>query len=184
MKVLYAVIHFGPDGSLGETEWILETRRDGRLKTLIVQGVLHTGAVHAADITLPGTSFVEKDATYTNMTGHVQAASRVISLPGHAVGDWQILSKLGVVFGANVTFTSSNAVRDAIAHAFEAVPGYAGLSKLGFSRPASARQWLEASNPSEWWKWDFMFQDLPPVKFGDDFGPLPRADVIPLKEVK
>ena len=28
------------------------------------------------------------------------------------------------------------------------------------------------------------FQDLPPIKFGEDFGPLPRADVIPLKEVK
>jgi hypothetical protein len=29
-----------------------------------------------------------------------------------------------------------------------------------------------------------MFQDLPPVKFGDDYGPLARADVIPLTEVK
>ena len=31
-------------------------------------------------------------------------------------------------------------------------------------RPTSARNWLQASNPSERWKWDFMFQDLPPVK--------------------
>jgi hypothetical protein len=29
-----------------------------------------------------------------------------------------------------------------------------------------------------------MFQDLPPVKFGEDFGPLPRAEIIPLKEIK
>jgi hypothetical protein len=55
---------------------------------------------------------------------------------------------------------------------------------MTFSRPVSARHWLQASNPSERWKWDFMFQDLPPIKFGDDFGPMPRADVIPLKEVK
>ena len=27
-----------------------------------------------------------------------------------------------------------------------------------------ARSWLQASNPSERWKWDFMYQDLPPVK--------------------
>jgi hypothetical protein len=47
-----------------------------------------------------------------------------------------------------------------------------------------ARHWLHASNPSERWKWDFMFQDLPPIKFGEDFGPMPRAEVIPLKEVK
>lgn len=183
VKVLY-VIDSGPDGSIGDTDWILEARRDGRLKTLIVQGVLHTALADAADITLPGAAFVEKDATYTNMSGHVQAASRVIPPPGDAVEDWQILTKLGVVFGASVTFASSDAVRDAIAHALDAVPGYAGIAKLGFSRPVSAKQWLEASNPSERWKWDFMFQDLPPVKFGDDFGPLPRADVIPLKVVK
>ena len=48
----------------------------------------------------------------------------------------------------------------------------------------SAKEWLQASNPSERWKWDFMFQDLPPVKFSEEFGPLPRAEVIPLKEVK
>ena len=33
------------------------------------------------------------------------------------------------------------------------------------TRPVPARNWLQASNPSERWKWDFMFQDLPPVKF-------------------
>ena len=64
------------------------------------------------------------------------------------------------------------------------MPGYAALPTLTFARPVSARHWLHASNPSERWKWDFMFQDLPPIKFGEDFGPLPRADVIPLKEVK
>ena len=76
------------------------------------------------------------------------------------------------------------AVREGIASELTATSGYASLPSLSFSRPVSARHWLQASNPSERWKWDFMFQDLPPVKFGEDFGPLPRADVIPLKEVK
>ena len=44
-----------------------------------------------------------------------------------------------------------------------------------FARPVSARHWLQASNPSERWKWDSMFQDLPPIKFGEDFGPMPRG---------
>jgi hypothetical protein len=34
-----------------------------------------------------------------------------------------------------------------------------------FVAPVAARHWLQASNPSERWKWDFLFQDLPPVKF-------------------
>ena len=39
-----------------------------------------------------------------------------------------------------------------------------GDDALAFGQPVSARHWLQASNPSERWKWDFMFQDLPPVK--------------------
>jgi len=33
-----------------------------------------------------------------------------------------------------------------------------------FTRPMPAKTWLQASNPSERWKWDHMFNDLPPVK--------------------
>jgi NADH-quinone oxidoreductase subunit G len=182
-RVLY-VLDPGPDGSIGDVEWILDARKAGTIQTLIVQGVLRTPLVEAADIVLPGVAFVEKDATYTNATGHVQAASVAITPPGDAVEDWQILSRLAPVFGATLSYTSSAAVREAIARRLGETPGYAALATIAFNRPVPAQHWLQASNPSERWKWDFMFQDLPPVKFGEEFGPLPRADVIPLKEVK
>jgi len=183
VKILY-VFDPGPDGSLGDTDWIIAARRDGKIHTLVVQTVLRTPLADAADILLAGSAWVEKDATYTNATGHVQAASRVIEPPGDAGEDWQILSKLGVVFDVNLTYASGQAVREAIAESLAAVPGYTDLGTIAFGRPVAARHWLTASNPSERWKWDFMFQDLPPVKFGEDFGPLPRAEVIPLKDVK
>ena len=183
VKVLY-VIDNGPDGSIGDTDWVIAARKAGRIGTLIVQGVLHTPLLDAADIALAGCAFVEKDATYTNMTGHVQAGSRAIMPPGDAGEDWQILMKLGIVFGTTVSYASAEVIRETIARELGATPGYAALSSVHFARPVSARHWLQASNPSERWKWDFMFQDLPPIKFGEDFGPLPRADVIPLKEVK
>ncbi len=44
-----------------------------------------------------------------------------------------------------------------------------------FSRPVSVRTWLQMSNPSERWKWDFLFQDLPPVKGALDPSSLPPA---------
>ena len=47
-----------------------------------------------------------------------------------------------------------------------------------------ARHWLQASNPSERWKWDFMFQDLPPVKFEGRHGLSSLLAAIPMKEVK
>ena len=181
--VLY-VVDPGPDGSIGDIDWVLAARQNGKIRTLIVQGVLHTPLADAADIVLPGAAFVEKDATFTNATGHVQAVSRVIQPPGDAVEDWQILSKVGVVFDVETAYASSQQIREAIAEALSGVAGYPTLPTLAFSRPISAKQWLQASNPMERWKWDFMFQDLPPIKFGEDFGPMPRAEVIPLKEVK
>ncbi len=183
VKVLY-VLDSGPDGSIGETDWILTARKAGRIATLIVQGVLHTPLAEAADIVLAGRAFVEKDATFTNMTGHVQASSQVIAAPGDAGEDWQILTTLAGAFGSDISYASAAAVRQAIARAMADTPAYATLGSIAFARPVSARHWLQSSNPSERWKWDFMFQDLPPVKFGEDFGPMPRADVIPLKEVK
>src|SRR5262245_31631793 len=183
VKVLY-VIDNGPDGSIGDTDWILAARKAGKISTLIVQAVLHTPLADAADILLPGSAFVEKDATYTNMTGQVQATSKVITRPGDAADDWQILSHLAPIFGSTAAFASAGAVREAIATSLAAKPAYASLTSIAFSRPVSARHWLQASNPSERWKWDFMFLDLPPVKFGEEFGELPRADVIPLKLVE
>jgi hypothetical protein len=64
--------------------------------------------------------------------------------------------------------------------------GYAEADAMAFTRPIPARNWLQASNPSERWKWDFMFQDLPPVK-GHNVqldSPFPTAmPYIPLKQV-
>ena len=61
MKALY-VFDPGPDGYIGDVSWIIDARRAGRLPLLIVQGVLMTALAQAADIVLPGASWVEKDA--------------------------------------------------------------------------------------------------------------------------
>jgi NADH-quinone oxidoreductase subunit G len=182
VKVLY-VFDPGPD-SLPDTDWIVTARQSGAIQTLIVQGVVKSALTAAADIVLPGSAFVEKDASYTNMTGHVQPASRVIEPPGEAGEDWQILMKLAPVFEQTVSYANATALREGIVRELGSIQGYEGLAELGFSRPVTARTWLQASNPSERWKWDFMFQDLPPIKFGEEFGPLPRAEVIPLREIK
>ena len=162
VKVLY-VLHPGPDGALGDVSWIAEARRNGKLPLLIVQGVVAGDLTAAADFVLPGAAFVEKDAIYTNDAGRVQAASRVAAPPADAREDWQILVGLGRLLGLTFAYESANDVRRAIAAAMPGTP-YAEADRLVFARPVSARNWLQASNPSERWKWDFMYQDLPPVK--------------------
>jgi NADH-quinone oxidoreductase subunit G len=106
----------------------------------------------AADIVLPGTAYVEKDAVYTNDRGRVQGAAQAIVPPGEAREDWQILVNLAASLGLALPYKSSEDVRRALS------------IDVSFARALPARSWLQASNPSERWKWDFMYQDLPPVK--------------------
>ncbi len=162
VKVLY-VIDPGPEGSLGDTAWIAAARQSGLLPTLIVQGVLMTELAAAADLVLPGAAFVEKDALYTNDQGRVQAGSRAIAPPGEAREDWQTLVAVGRSLGLSLGYATAGDVRRAIAATMPNTP-YADAERTVFSRPVTARTWLHASNPSERWKWDFMYQDLPPVK--------------------
>ena len=182
MTALY-VFDAGPEGSLGDVKWIIEARARGALGLLIVQGALMTDLARAADFVLPGASYVEKEASYTNQQGRLQATSRAMAPPGDAMEDWQIIVNVAVALGVRFDYASAAHVRADIAAELPKVPALEGLTMLAFSRPMEARHWLEASNPSERWKWDFMYQDLPPVKGEVDPVALP-AGAIPLRAVK
>ena len=173
----------GPEGYIGDVSWIVEARRSGKLPLLIVHGVLMTPLAKAADIVLPGSAWVEKDASYVNGQGRLQGAARVIAAPGDAQEDWQVFVNVGRALGVPLTYTGSGAIRGEIAAAMSANPTYAALADLAFARPVPARNWLQASNPSERWKWDFMFQDLPPVKFAGTPRATAAAGVIPLQKI-
>ncbi|MBA3296285.1 MAG: molybdopterin-dependent oxidoreductase, partial [Acidobacteria bacterium] len=183
VKALY-VFDPGPEGSIGDVSWIIDAKRAGTIQVLIVHGVLRTPLAQAADVVLPGTSWVEKDAAYVNMDGRLQGASRAITAPGAAREDWQVFVNVGMALGVPLTYTNSAAVRADVAVALAGNARYAALATMAFSRPVSARTWLQASNPSERWKWDFMFQDLPPVKFAGMPAATSLVGGLPLREVK
>ncbi len=183
VSTLY-VIDPGPRGSMGDLSWIVDARRANTIKTLIVQGVLKSALTEAADIVLSGACFVEKDATYTNAQGRLQAASRAIPAPGNAMEDAQILLAVAIGTGAPLTdLQTPEDIRRDIASALPEEPGLAGIAEVAFAKPVAAEHWLQASNPSERWKWDFMFQDLPPVKFADTFERKSARDIIPLTKI-
>jgi len=87
---------------------------------------------------------------------------------------------LAMALGATLDYTSGAHVRTDVARAMGAGTIYAGLADLNFARPVTARHWLQASNPSERWKWDVLFQDLPPVKFAGR----PEATSIPANIIR
>src|SRR5262249_850961 len=109
--------------------------------------------------------------------------ARAMAPPGDAMEDWQILVNVAVALGVRFDYASAAHVRADIARQMPNVAALEGLTRLAFSRPIEARTGLEASNPSEQWKGDFMYQDLPPVKGEVDPTALP-VGAIPLKAVK
>ncbi len=182
VKVLY-VFDPGPDGSIGDTSWIVDAKKSGRIGTLVVQGVLMTDLAAAADIVLPGAAFIEKDASYTNHQGRLQHTSRAFPAPGEAQDDTLIVLRVAKATGYDLGYATGNDVRSAIA---EVLPNEAGLEGIGaatFGQARAAKHWLQSSNASERVKWDALFQDLPPVKFAEMLRPAPAADVIPLRRV-
>ena len=175
VRALY-VFDPGPPGSIGDLSWVVAARDAGTLPLLIVEGVVMTDVARAADFVLPGATCVEKEASYTNEQGRLQAAARVMDPPNEAMEDWQILVNLGVRLGVPFAYTSAAQVRSDMAARMASVPGYAAITELVFRQPVAARSWLQVSNPSERWKWDFLFQDLPPVKFKGMPEPSPRHE--------
>ena len=183
VSALY-VLDPGPVGTIGDLNWLVEARQTGRLPFLVVQGVTETKLSHVADLVLPGCAWVEKDASYTNAHGKLQAASEAILPPEEARHDWRILVEVGAVLGVTLGYDASTAIRAAIAERLPHEPAVSGIADLEFRRPAPVRHWLQASNPMERLKWESMFLDTPPFKFADLHEPGERAPVIPLKEVK
>jgi NADH-quinone oxidoreductase subunit G len=182
VKVLY-VFDPGPEGSIGDTTWIVEAKQAGKIGTLIVQGVLMTPLAAVADVVLPGAAFIEKDASYTNHQGRLQFASRAFPAPGEALEDAAIVLKVAKATGHDLGYSSAAAVRTAIAETLPHEPGLAGIGAARFGEARAATHWLQSSNASERVKWDTLFQDLPPVKFADMLNPRSAADVIPLRKV-
>jgi NADH-quinone oxidoreductase subunit G len=174
----------GPEGSLGDAGWIVEARDSGKLPLLIVQSVVSSPLTRAADFVLPGASYAEKEASYTNDQGRLQGTARAMKAPGEALEDWQILVNLSAALGVPFDYSASAQVRADIASRFGDTAGLQGIATLAFARPIPAQHWLQASNPSERWKWDSLYQDLPPTKFSGEPFSTNFAGVIPLKEVK
>ena len=110
-----------------------------------MQGVLLTDLARAADFVLPGASYVEKEASYTNDQGRLQGTARAIPAPGEALEDWQILVNLSAALGVTFDYTSAAHVRADIAATVGV--GFDGITTLAFGRPVSARHWLQASQP-------------------------------------
>ena len=62
---------------------------------LVVQDIFMTETAQLADVILPGTTFVEKDGTFTGTDRRIQLIRQAVEPLGDSRPDWQIIADLG-----------------------------------------------------------------------------------------
>ena len=107
-----------------------------RAELVILQEIFPSETSHYADILLPGTSFAERDGTFTNTERRIQRFRQAIDPVGDARPDWQIIADLArrvlrrqerrpVGAQAGWSYESAAAIMNEIA---SVTPSYGGVS--------------------------------------------------------
>jgi hypothetical protein len=78
----------------------------------------------------------------------------VLAPPGDAQDDCLILANFAMLF--SLTLPTADRARTEVAAELIGLGNYGALQHMVFAQPVSARTWLQASNSSERWKWDFL----------------------------
>lgn len=122
VKGLYAVganlLRNSPN--LRNTRKVLEA-----MDFVVVQDMFMTETAEIADVVLPGSSFAEKDGTYTSSYRLVQRVRKIIDPIGESRPDWEILCELGQRMGYEMNYSSPKEIMEEIA---SLTPSYGGIS--------------------------------------------------------
>ena len=130
------------------------------LEFLVVQDILDSETVRMADVVLPGAAFSEKAGSFTNLEGRIQSFDPVVSPPGQAKPDWEILSFLGNQMGLPAQYRTIEKIRDEIR---ELAPLYSQWGKNGNSSWIKEKSDLALFHPDESGE-SALFSPLVPLK--------------------
>ena len=95
------------------------------MECVIVQDLFLNETANYAHVFLPGTTFLEKDGTFTNAERRINRVRRVMQpLPGLA--DWEVTLRLAKALGVNIgTYAHPGEIMDEVARL---TPSFAGVS--------------------------------------------------------
>lgn len=97
-----------------------------RAELVLVSDLFPSAVSERAHWILPGTSFAEKDGTFTNSLGRVQRIRKVLTIRGDTREEWRILQGLGRALGV---LPAVDPTPEAVfARLAREVPAFAGLS--------------------------------------------------------
>jgi predicted molibdopterin-dependent oxidoreductase YjgC len=120
----------------------------GKLEFLVVQDILNNETAQVADVVLPGAAISEKQGSITNLEGRIQTFQPVVSPPGKARPDWEILDLLAAALSDSEAFGSIEKVRGEIRRL---VPTYESLNGhgQGWIKPTNAKALFKAQGADE-----------------------------------
>ena len=108
------------DPDLHHVEHVLK-----ELEVFIVQDIFMTQTAKFATVVLPGTSFAEKDGTFSNTERRVNLVRQAVKPVGNSRPDWQIVQDLSTRMGYPMDFASPEAIFEEIK---KLTPSYAGMT--------------------------------------------------------
>ncbi|MGQ0812747.1 MAG: molybdopterin-dependent oxidoreductase, partial [Nitrospiraceae bacterium] len=118
LKAMF-VVGENPVGSLPPSAGAREGLEN--LDLLVCQELFLTETAALAHVVLPACSYAEKDGTFTNSEGHVQAVRHAIDPIGESRPDWEILSALSVLIGYPLEYAEA---REILKEIRSLTPGY------------------------------------------------------------
>ncbi|MFC1898722.1 formate dehydrogenase subunit alpha [Chloroflexota bacterium] len=97
-----------------------------KLDFFVVQDIFLSETAELADVVLPGTSFAEKDGTFTNTERRVQRVRKAMEPIGDSRPDWLITCRIAREMGSSgFDFTHPSQIMDEIA---DLTPSYGGIT--------------------------------------------------------
>jgi formate dehydrogenase major subunit len=106
------------------------------MELVIVHDLFLNETANYAHVFLPGSTFLEKDGTFTNAERRIQPVRKVME-PANGYEDWEVTQLLANAIGANWNYTHPSEIIDEIARL---TPSFAGLSWEGLQKAGSV-QW-------------------------------------------
>lgn len=94
---------------------------------IVYQGHHGDKAASSADVILPATSYVEKEAIYVNFEGRAQSTKAAMAPLGQAKEDWRIIKELADKIGIDIGIKDLASIRSKLAAEF---PVFANMGKV------------------------------------------------------
>jgi formate dehydrogenase major subunit len=146
-----------------------------KLEHLVVQDIFLTETAWHADVVLPASSQAEKLGTYTNSNRQVQIGRPVISAPGDARQDWELIVEIARRVGLDWSY---DGVPDVYAELASVMPSLDNISWERIEREGSVTYPAESQDePGS----EIIFYDGFPT--ADRRGKIVPADLLPPDEL-